>query len=255
MISKEKRKEITDLVLKVYSLMDPSGINTNYMTDKLSKMSDSKFDEYIRSIIYSDEYHEKNFHMTTIPYKNELEIKNIKKAANFLKVPLFEYVSMPSESANGEIVMTQQKVAVGYLIIKKPQQMATKKNSMSIHNEKRSPLTGQVTAKDKNSRVSDMENIALTTLEIPELLKEFLTAKSDDMVAKAEVAKQIQNDGFVDMSQINTKPQDKVAINTLDVYFTSCGIKTNLITDGLLLRRTLENQNKSVNMISKNYNK
>lgn len=252
-MTKEKRQEITKIILETYRLMDPSGINESYMDNKLSAMNDSEFDKYIKTLVNDDT---KNFKLCMIPYKNDLKYKNIKKAADNLGVPLFEYVSMPFLNPDSdEVMMTQVKVPVGYLIIKKPQQMATKKNSMSIHAEKRSPLTGQVTAKDKNSRVSDMENIAITTLDNPELIKEFLSAKSDDMYAKSEVLKQIQNDGFVDMSKIETKPQNKIALNTMDVYFTACGLKTNLITDGLLLQRTLDNQNKRPDSISSNYNK
>ena len=89
-------------------------------------------------------------------------------------------------------------------------------------------------------RVTDIENLALTTKNCPNIRREFLTARSDDLKAKTEVLKQIQNDGFVTMDKIKTRPQDKVALNTLDVYFTSCGIKTDLITSNLMLKRTVE---------------
>lgn len=90
-------------------------------------------------------------------------------------------------------------------------------------------------------RVTDIENLALTTKNCPNIRKEFLSARSDDMKAKNEILKQIKNDGYCSMEKVKTRPQDKTALNTLDVYFTSCGIKTNLITNNLMLRRTEEN--------------
>ena len=47
--------------------------------------------------------------------------------------------------------------------------------------------------------------------------------------------------------------QDLTSLNTLDVYFTAMGIKTDLITNGLLLKRTLQNQNRDVDTIAKDF--
>lgn len=252
MISKEKRKKIENTILEGYKIIDPTLINYNSMKDKLNGMSDNQFDNWLKDFITDDE---QQFYLCSIPYKNELKIDNILKALDFLGVPAFETVAMPYINPDGEVYVTQEKVPVGYVHIKRPQQMASKKNSMSIHTEKRSATTGQVIDKDKNGRVSDAENAALVTLGSKALMKEFLSARSDDMKAKNEVLNQINTLGYVDMSKIKTNPSDKVALNTLDVYFTSCGIKTNLITEGLLFKKTLENQNKVNMSISSRYNK
>ena len=58
---------------------------------------------------------------------------------------------------------------------------------------------------------------------------------------------------ILDLSKIESIPANKVALNTLDVYFTSMGIKTDLITNGLLLKRTLQNQNRDVDTIAKDF--
>lgn len=246
-------KECKRLIYGTFDKLDPTGINTKLYKDELEKMNNAEFEKYFKAFCSDPDV---NFKWRIQPYKNDMQMENIIEAAKFLNVPLFEYVYMPFvQSAEGtnDIYKTMQPVAVGYLHDKRLQQILSKKNSMSIHTENRSATTGQVTGHDKNSRVSDMENIALTTLNSPELLNEFLSAKADDMYMKTEMLKQIKNDGYVDLSQIRSTPKNKVAINTLDVYFTSLGIKTNLITDGLLLTRTLNNQNKDANIIAKNY--
>lgn len=246
-------KECKRLIYGTFDKLDPTGINTKLYKDELEKMSNAEFERYFKAFCSNPDV---NFKWRIQPYKNDMQMENIIEAAKFLNVPLFEYVYMPFvQSAEGtnDVYKTMQPVAVGYLHDKRLQQILSKKNSMSIHTENRSATTGQVTGHDKNSRVSDMENIALTTLNSPELLNEFLSAKADDMYMKTEMLKQIKNDGYVDLSQIRSTPKNKVAINTLDVYFTSLGIKTNLITDGLLLTRTLNNQNKDANIIAKSY--
>lgn len=251
MISKEKRKKIEKLALETYKIVDPTNINYNELKRQFDSMSDAEFDKWAKGFFADDDA---MLYLCSIPYVNELKVENIEKALNYIGVPMFETVAMPYLNPGGEVYVTQEKVATGYLHIKRPQQMASKKNSMSIHSEQRSPTNGQVTGADKNGRVSDMENIALVTLESDGLLKEFLSARSDDMKAKNEVLKQIQTLGYVDLSKIETKPSDKVALNTMDVYFTSCGIKTDLITDGLLLQKTLINQNSIKQSTSSKYN-
>ena len=246
-------KECKRLIYGTFDRLDPSGINTKLYKDKLEKMSNVEFEKYFKEFCSDPDL---NFKWRIQPYKNDMVMENIVEAAKFLNVPLFEYVYMPflgSAEGTNDLYKTRFKVPVGYIHEKRMQQMLSKKNSMSIHTETRSATTGQVTGHDKNSRVSDAENIALTTLDSPELILEFLSAKSDDMYMKTEMLKQIKNDGYVDLSKIKSTPKNKVAINTLDVYFTSLAIKTNLITDGLLLTKTLNNQNKDASIISKNY--
>lgn len=267
MISKSKRKEIEDTIYKFYHLLDPTDINKTEWENKLSGMSDEKFDKFIKDFLKDDNKH---FKINIKPYYNDLEMKNIKKTLDFLKVPMFEKIALPFENEeiqyideNGDLqsagtdeYWTQVKVPVGYVHIKRLQQMVSKKNSMSTDTSKRSAITGQVTGDDKNSRVSDMENIALITLDSPEIMKEMLCAKSDDFKMKTEMLNQIKNTGMVDLSNIKSNPQDKVALNTLDVYFICAGIKTDLITDGLLLKSTMDkiNKNNTTN-ISTKYNK
>ena len=158
MLSNQKRKEIEELILTTIKLIDPSEINYNYYLEKFNKMDDKEFDKYIKNFlptspnILDDE--SDNFRLTIIPHKNDLRIENIKKAAKYLDVPLFERVSEPFIGMNKEeVYQTQEPVPVGYLYIKRPEQMASKKNGMSIHMEQRSSTTGQVVNKSKNGRI------------------------------------------------------------------------------------------------------
>ena len=38
------------------------------------------------------------------------------------------------------------------------------------------------------------------------------------------------NEGVVYLNRLQSSPEDKAAINTLDVYYTSAGMKTNIIS-------------------------
>lgn len=62
----------------------------------------------------------------------------------------------------------------------------------------------------------------------------------------------INTDGYVSLKDLPKQKSEKVALNTLDVYFTSAMVKTDLVTDGLLLKRTLQG-NRDVTSVSGKY--
>ena len=238
----KKAKAIKKMVYDVFDRLDPTGKNTEYYKKKFESMSVSQFDTFLKGF-----FKDPNAYLTLSiqPYVNDTKLDDIEKAADYLGVPLFERVAMPYlNSYDDEVYWTQQKVPVMYIHMKRVEQLASKKNSMSTDITKRNPKTGQVVGDDKNGRMSDMENIAMCVIGDDNILKEFMNAKADNMYMKTEMLKQIQNDGYVDLSKIPSRASDKIALNTLDIYFTSCGVKTDLVTEGLLLSRTLQNMNK-----------
>ena len=241
-LSDKKAKAIKKMVYETFDRLDPSGKNTEYYKKKFDSMSTNQFESFLKKFFANPNAY---LTLSVQPYVNDTKLEGIKDAAEYLGVPLFERVALKYiKNNNGETYWTQQEVPVMYIHMKRVEQMASKKNSMSTDITKRNPKTGQVTGDDKNGRMSDMENIAMTTIGDPSILKEFLNAKADNMFMKTEMLKQIQNNGYVDLSKVPSRASDKIALNTLDIYFTACGVKTDLVTDGLLLNRTLQNLNK-----------
>lgn len=247
-----KRKKMEDLIYGTFNILDKTGKNTQKYKEKYSKMSNEQFDKEMKRFLNNPDAY---FYLEVEPYAVEVSMKEAQKAADFLKVPLFEHVIMPFANPEGDPVVTQQPVLVGYIHIKRVQQMVSKKNSMSIHIGQRNPKTGMVSGDDKNARASDVENIALIAVGAKESMKELIGARSDDLRAKTEMLKRIKDDGYVSLEDIPSNKTDKVALNTLDVFFTCAGLKTDLVTDGLAVPRTLNNLNKDVSSISSKYNK
>lgn len=64
--------------------------------------------------------------------------------------------------------------------------------------------------------------------------------RADDMTGKMEMLKNINRDGYVSLKDMPNDVKNKQALNTLDVFFLSAGIVTDLITPGLALRDTLD---------------
>jgi len=106
----------------------------------------------------------------------------------------------------------------------------------------RSAVTGQVTGDDKNVRESDNENYALVSLNVEEGMKEFMGPRADNQVAKAEMYNSIARKGYVSYKDLTNNVDDKTTLNTLDVYLIGCGIKSDLITKDVYLRKTLSDR-------------
>ena len=238
MMNRAKRKEMEDLIYGFFDLFDPSGRNTEYYRNKFKSMSDAEFDQYFKLLFEQDDPY---LTATMVDYENPLKIENIEKAAKFLNVPLFEKVVLPyaSQDPNNPII-TKHECLVGYLNIKRLQQLNFKKIGISTDISERNMITGQVAGHDKNSRNSDQETIALLTVGANVSLKELMSMRADDMVMKAEMNKKIARDGYVAMDELTDKLSNKTTLNSAAVFFIGAGLMTDLVMNDYFLPKTLD---------------
>jgi len=236
-ITKEKRKKMETLIYDTFSTLDPSGVNTEKYQNMFKKMSDAQFDTFFKNYFKNDTY----MVLDIVEYERELKLENIEKAAKLLDVPLFEKLVMPNMNHDKDNpVVTKYEVPVGYLHIKRLQQLLSKKNSTSTDISARSAITGQVINADKNARNSDQENIAMITTGVDAPIKELLGGRADNMAAKTAMYSEIAKKGYVSLSELPNDPSSKITLNSLDVYFLGMGLKTDLLTNTLELPKTLE---------------
>lgn len=236
----EKRSKMEKLIYDTFDALDPTGSNTKKYKDKFSEMSDSQFDSFFKQFFANP----KEFLILDIvEYERTLSFDKIEKAAKVLDIPLFEDLYMPHITMDkNNVVCTKYPVAVGYLPIKRPQQILHKKNGLSINTEKRSALTGQVTSEDKNGRQSDAENTMMVALGADKILEEMNGPRSDDMTMKSQMNVQIANNGYVHLSDLNSDPANKTTLNTVNVYLIGMGLKTDLVTPGLMFKNTIREE-------------
>ena len=70
-------------------------------------------------------------------------------------------------------------------------------------------------------------------------MREFCGPRADDLVMQNEMLDKIATDGYVDLNALTDKVENKTTLNTLDVYLISMGLKSDLVTEGLLLKKTI----------------
>jgi hypothetical protein len=238
MIDKAKRKQMEELIYNFFDLFDPSGRNTEYYKNKFKGMSDAQFDNYFKLLFQQDDPY---LTATMVDYENPVLIENIEKAAKFLNVPIFEKVVLPYASENPDNpIITKHECLVGYLNIKRLQQINFKKLGLSTDISERNMITGQVSGHDKNSRNSDQETIALLTVGANVSLKELMSMRADDMVMKSEMNKAIARDGYVAMSDLTDKLSNKTTLNSAAVFFIGAGLMTDLVMNDYFLPKTLD---------------
>ena len=237
-MDKNTRKRMEQVIYDTFDALDPSGVNTDRYEKMFKPMSDTEFEKFFKMLFSNDSEY---LILDIVDYERTLTIEQIEAAAKVLNIPLFEYVVQPYKSPDPNNPITSKyEVPVGYIHCKRVQQMVRKKNSTSTDLGERSALTGQVTGHDKNSRESDVENYALVTLGANENLRELMGPRADDMVMKNEMYSSISNKGFVSINDLTDDVKNKTALNTVDVFFMSMGIKTDLITNDLTLKRTIK---------------
>jgi len=237
-ISKATRKKMEDLIYNVFDDLDSTKTNSSKYRDMFKTMNDAQFDSFFKKFFATeDEY----LVLDVVDYERDLKIEDVEKAAKRLGVPLFERVVMPFANNNKENpVITKFEVPVGFIHVKRMQQILSKKNTTSTEVSSRSALTGQVVGRDKNARDSDTENFALVTIDATETLRELMGPRADDMVMKNEMYSSIAQKGFVSLSTLTNDVDNKVTLNAVDVHLIGMGIKSDLITNGLVVKKTLD---------------
>ena len=240
MITPQKRKEMEDLIYKFFSAMDESGVNSKYYKEYFSSMTDKQFDTYFKSFFKNDNAF---LRLNVVDYERPLTMDEIYKAAKVLKIELFEKVAFPHVTMNKDHpIVTKEPVPVGYIIVKRTQQTIQKKNGISTNIDQRSPITGQAIGADKNGRSSDLENTMLVSMGLENTLKELNGPRADDTVMKNKMLHDIALNGFVRMSDLDSSVENKTSLNTTDTYFIGMGLKTDLVTKGLMLSSTINEE-------------
>jgi hypothetical protein len=237
------RKQMVDLIVTVWDMLDNTGKCSQDFVNKTKDMLDSEFFEMMRLIVSPET--KNHLYLELEAFENEPLFEQIEEAADFLGVKLFDYVAFPHLSGDSEEpYYTVHPVFTGYANIRRVQQIVNKKNKIPTSVDERNPRTGQVTGHSKAARLSDVEVVALIAHGSYNILNEFFTLRSGDPVAREGAAHEIATKGSCSLEELDLDRRNRVALNTANVVLLGAGIETNLITEGGVLKRTLEKQYK-----------
>jgi hypothetical protein len=232
---KKKRERIEALVLGVLKRMDNAKmLNYNRYKAMFAAMSDEQFSKWASGI---GKNLDDTITMTQLPYE-EMKMTQIKDAADFLGIPLEEYVYF--RHFGPKPIRTKIPVPVGYAPIRRVQQLLSKKNRYSFDNEDVGLKDGQVKGDSKVASFSDQEVYSLAAIGADKAIEELLGPRADSQAKKLEMYKDISRDGYVTLNDLEKNVGDdrdrSTTLNTLDVYMLASGIKSDLITSNNSLK-------------------
>ena len=204
-------------------------MNATKYRKRWEAMSDEEFEQFMQTVRANQEKQQIAY-LEIAEFERDLKLANIEKCAEFMKVPLYEYVAIPDGNGDKDHpVITSQRVPVGYAHYKRMPQTVLKKNSLKINVSKRNPLTGQLTSDAKTARNTDVETYAYTAMGAKYALRELMGPRADDPVMEAEMMQAIAATGSVSIEQCHSDPKNKIALNTLNTYFLMQMFTTNLV--------------------------
>ena len=228
----DKRKKIEDLIYKTLSLLDPTGINTKKYQATFVKMSDQQFSKWVTDFLGDEK---SNIRLDVEEFgggARVLKYENIEKAANFLGIKLYEYVYIPHLSSNpNRPIRTKQPVLVGWLNVKRTQQLASKKTGLAAGDNDRDELSGTIKGDDKGGTTTAIENLVLAGVGADIIISEISGARGDNVHEYDNMIKSISEHGSVKLSDIKTNVYDKPTLLMADMYFMAMGLKTDLISE------------------------
>lgn len=228
----DKRKKIENIIDKVMTLMDPTGINAKKYRNMFQTMSDKQFSDWITKFLADEK---SNLRLDIEEFgdgSRTLKFENVEKAADFIGIKLFEYVYLPHISSNpNRPIRTKQPVLVGWLNIKRTQQFVTKKTGLATSDDNRDDMTGAAKGDSKGGTTTGIENELLAGVGGDIILSEISGARGDNVHEYDNMLKAISESGSVRLADIKTNLYDKPTLIAADMYFMAMGLKTDLISE------------------------
>jgi len=208
-------KDIKQLLLDTYKILDPTAKN-KYVTSinkTLNSMSDMKF----RTAIINGDI---KFNFIVEPFVNIL-IENIKKAADLLEIELDEHVFLTETGT-----WTKTKVPVGIMYTNRLEQLASDYESLRSTGPYVS-VTGQPKKGKSNQggqAVGNLDVYNLLSYDVPNILNELLTIRSDDFNSKRFTTIDIIQNGN---TSIPTKTGNSATQNMHRIHMIGMGLKVS----------------------------
>ena len=227
----DKRRKIETLITQVMKDLDPTGINAAKYQNMFVKMSDTQFSQWVQKFL-ADEKSNLRLDIEEFDSKRVLQFENVEKAANRLGVKLFEYVYMPFASSDpNRPIRTKSPVLVGYLNIKRPQQLVSKKTGLALPDTNRDEMTGVAKGESKGGTTTGLETEMLAGVDADEILSEFCGVRGDNQAEYDNMMSKISENGSVKLADIKTSIFDKPTLLKADMYLIAMGLKTDLVSE------------------------
>lgn len=236
----KKYDKIKKLVMDVVKTLDnQKGLNIKRYKE-MFEVFDADPDAFRKwEVLHGDEL-DNTIQIFALPFE-EPKMSQIKHAADILGIELENYIYYRHIDKDG--TRSKTKVPVGYVNIKRVQQLLSKKNHYTFNNDNRSLKTGDVKGhSSKVASVSDNEMYALMAIGADNAMKELLGPRADNLPRKREMYKDIAVKGYCSLEDLDKVKSEPTTLNTINTYLIGAGIRSDLISNTLKTPYTIDQE-------------
>lgn len=216
----DKEKEIYALMDK----LDPSGYNSQQYKDIFSKMSDSRFNDYMKKI-KNDEASLVFF--APVDQKVKLTTKKLLEIAKKLGIAFFEKLIYTNQDH-----LPSHKTPIEYLIVdlpfKRQSQNIIKKMSIPAHNKSIDQLTYQPTGESKGAKISYPELQILVGMGLDQSLDELIRFRGGDKNGFSAYNAMFMRFGSANLKTLNHYSSGVESSKTLKTFLTGMHVSNTL---------------------------
>jgi hypothetical protein len=216
----KKRQAIQQYLIKYYKKIESSGKNAIKMQAFFDSMTDTDFDEWMKSLKNHDEVLS-----LEVPALNvKVSMDNLLGVAKELKVELFSRLKLwdaPTQS----YYLTPKKYCILTLPIRRMSQFVDHKLAVPESDSKIDHLTGQVMKPDQANSISQIEVQSLYARGLKSTILELIKYRGGDVSAFAEYKRELEEQGNTTIAR-ETGSINRSAV-VLDVYFSGMMLETN----------------------------
>jgi len=217
LILNNKIQEAKQLLIQCFDIFDST--EEKIFVEQLKAFLENKDQFLINYVKKHDPLQNPPFPVLAPPFKNTIQMEQVEKVANILKVPLQEKVYIPEEEKETEYPVLVGIIPV-YLLEHFPKAMSGLRGSINV---KHQLTTGQGRSgtKEGNGAIKlglyDMFSIISRDSDL--LLKELWATKSDNPNAKTQLKNKILRGEKVKISEIDTKSENLITKKLIQAYF------------------------------------
>ena len=244
-VTVKNRKKLENQLLGTLKILEVSCFSRgekgrNYLKweKQLKAWSDKQFEAFLKDMVKND----KNFYFDMEPYKDEPLLDTLKEALEFNGATTEEWVYFRDGKLNDAEPDYRSIVPLPVLPlhIRRLQQIVTKKNAYTYSSGKRNAITNQASGDDEIARNSDIESYSLMIQGCEKTLEELMAPRADSGQAKTSMYRLINEQGYVRLDQLDQDVSQKAVLRMMDVYLLGAGIKSDLMSPGLVLNQSLK---------------
>ena len=218
------RKAAEEELLHFIELFSPGTTNVDVYRDRLSKMNDTQFAQFIGDLQEKRE--------TLALFIPNLQSKvftteHFLKCAEAINHDFFQYLYL-TEPDSGQLVKTPIKHMVITEPVRRQVQMLQKKTSIPENNRVVDERSGQAAHESKGSSISYPELQALNARGFSSAILELIKARGGDEKAYNHINRQIIETGRADLSQLDELGSSVASKDTLKVLLTGMHLRNSL---------------------------